>query len=162
MTKMFFGGVPTAMDVRRLNEAFPDLEEGDEISHSDIEALLELDHKSSRYRTVTSAWRRAMLNDHNIEIGAVAGAGFRCLTPGERVSGGIKGVKIGTRKQMRSVRRVMFVRTDDPILCRKQEVLQRFGIAVSAQASTMMKEIEPPKPTQRLPRLPRGGTSAAD
>lgn len=151
MTKAFFGGVPTAMDVRKLNEAFPELTEGDEIAHADIEALLGLAHTVSRYRTVTNAWRRSVLNDRNIEVAAVAGEGFRCLTAPERVSGGIRGVQIGTRKQMRSVRRVMFVRSDDPILCRKQEVLQRFAVAVTAQASDMMKEILPPKPTQRLP-----------
>ena len=153
MSGQFFGGLPTAMDVRRLNEIFNNLTEGEEITHEQIEQAIGQDRKSHRYRTVTIAWRRHLLTEKNIEVGAVPGLGFRVLTPSERMSGGIKGFQSGARKQMRSIKRTILVRSDDPTIIRQQEIMQRIGAAIVHQASTMMKEVEPPKPVERNPRI---------
>jgi hypothetical protein len=157
MSKMFFGGVPTALDVRKLQEAFPALSPGDEIEHEQIEAVIEVDRASSRYRTVTNAWRKHLLTDANIDIGAISGVGFRVLLDHERISTSVKGFQSGVRKQIRCVKRAILVRTDDEILRRKQEVMNRLGIAIASQATTMMREIEPPKRTQGLPKPDQPG-----
>lgn len=153
MSKAFFGGLPTALDLRRLAEAFPQIEEGDEITHEEVAEVLEVDQTGNRYRTVTNAWRKQLLNEHNVELGALPGIGFRSLTPSERVSGGVKGVQSGTRKQLRSVRRVALVRTEDEQLRNKQHLLMRYGAALQSMASTMIKEIEFPKPPEQMPRV---------
>jgi hypothetical protein len=153
MSKMFFGGMPTDIDVRRLEEAFPKLQEGDDISHEQVEAVIGVDHTKSRYRVVTNAWRKQLLRDSNIELGSVSGVGFRCLKPEERISGSVKGFQQGVRKQMRSVKRSALVRTDDERLMKKQDLLRRYGAAIVNEATNMMKEIEPPKPQAQMPRI---------
>ena len=79
MSKLFLGGVPTDIEVRLLNEEFGQPEEGQEITHEDVEKTVKLNRKTSRYRAVTLAWRRALLEEHNIQLGAVPSVGFRCL-----------------------------------------------------------------------------------
>ena len=46
----------------------------------------------------------------------------------------------------------MLVRTDDEVLRRKQDVMQRTGASIAAQASVMIKSIDPPKPSTALPK----------
>lgn len=162
MSKVFFGGVPTQADVRKINEAFPNLQEGDEISHEQIEQVLGYARTSNRYRTVTGAWRRQLLNDNGQEVGALAGVGFRCLKPDERISGSVKSFQSGTRKQMRAVRKAVVVRTEDPQLRRKQDLMRRFGAAIYAEASSMMKEIEPPHAHKQLPRRAPGAGAGGE
>ena len=153
MSRLFLGGVPTNADVRKLKDAFPDLTEGTEIRHEEVERVLELSRESSRYRCVTLAWRRDLLTHSGVDLGAVAGIGFRCLNPSERIAASVDGFKSGTRKQMRSVRRSALVQTDDPTLLKKQDVLRRFGAAIAQEAGAMMKEIEPPRAQPQAPRL---------
>ncbi len=153
MAKAFFGGIPTSIDVRKLREAFPSLREGDEITHEQVEAVIGSERHASRYRTVTSAWRRELLRNDGIEIGAVIGIGFRCLTPPERIDSSVAGVKAGARKQIRAVRRAEFVKTNDPVLVRKQGILRRLGVAVMQEMTSMAHQIEPPKASPQLPRL---------
>lgn len=162
MSKLFLGGVPTNADVRKLKEAFPDLTEGSEITHEEVERVVQLSRESSRYRSVTRAWRRDLLTHSGIDLAAVPGIGFRCLDAGERIAASVDGFKSGTRKQMRAVRRSALVQTDDPMLVKKQDVLRRFGAAIAQEAGAMLKEIEPPRAQQQAPRLiPKTGRDAA-
>lgn len=100
---IFQSGVPTEPDVKRLIEAFPKLVEGQTIAYQDIEVILGIDRKQSRYRTVTTAWRRAMLRVHNIEIEAVKSLGFRVMPPNDRLTGSVKRFGRGVRAVGRSV-----------------------------------------------------------
>lgn len=152
MSKVFFGGMPTQIDVDKLREAFPAIEEGDEIRHEDIESVLGLERGSNRYKTVVEVWRKKMLND-GVDLGALAGIGFKSLNPTERIEKSVDGFQSGTRKQLRSIKRSQLVRTDDPILTSKQDTLRRWGVAMADSHNKMMKEIEPPKPQTQMPRL---------
>lgn len=152
MTKIFFGGVPTDADVRKLEDAFGVPEIGTEIPHEDVESVLGLNRKQSRYITVTGAWRKRMATTHNVEIAAIPKVGFKCLSDKERIEFGMKGFQSGMRKQGRSVRKVSHVRTEDPVLLKTQDVMRRYHIAMTQQAASMMKEIEPPSAVSRLPR----------
>lgn len=156
MSKLFLGGIPTAPDVKKLREAFPKIAEGTDFTHDQIQVVIGQHPKSSRYRCVTAAWRKELLNMDNIEIGAVAGIGFRALTGPERLGTNIKGFKQGTRKQGKSVRRVTMVRSEtlSPLEQGTQMHVMRLGAAVLAQASSMMKEIAPPRIADQAPRPP--------
>lgn len=155
MSKLFLGGVPTAPDVKKLRKAFPELVDGQDISHEEVESVLNMDSRSSRYRSVTTAWRKEMLNEENIEVSAVAGVGFRCLTGPERLSTNIKGFRAGTRKQGKSIRRVTMVPAEklgeqDQA---KQLHLMRLGSQIVQQAASVMKQIEAPKSQEQLTLL---------
>lgn len=156
MSKLFFGGIPTAPDVKKLREAFTDVKEGTDFDHEQIAAILGLDPRTSRYRSVTTAWRKEMLTQHNIEIAAVATIGFRALTGAERLDTNVKGFKHGARKQGKHIRRVGMVRAEtlsEPEQTKQLHVM-RLGAAVLSQASAMMKEIEPPKLKQIAQQRP--------
>lgn len=152
MSKLFLSGIPTEPDVKLLTETFPKIEVGDEINYESVEAVLRLDRKSSRFRTVTQAWRKKVLND-GIELAVVAGVGFRALSPKERIEHSVKGVQSGVRKQIRSINRSDRVITEDPLLRKKQEVLHRYAIALRKEATSTMQQLEPPKEQQQLPRV---------
>lgn len=152
MSKLFFGGIPTAPDVKKLREAFPKIEEGTDFTHEQIQAVIGLHPKSTRYRCVTLAWRKEMLNEHNVEIAAVATIGFRALAGPERLDTNVRGFKQGARKQGKHLRRVGMVRAEtlSQIEQDKQQHVMRLGAAVLAQAASMMKEIEPPRAQQQI------------
>lgn len=152
MSKLFFAGVPTGADVRKLKEKFGRPEAGAEIPHEEIEACIGVERKASRYHSVTSAWRRQLLRDHNLDLAAVPGFGFRSLNAEERISAGVKGVRSGTRKTLRSIRRADAAVTDDPLLIKKQDTLRRYGVAVAAEATGLMRQIEPPRAGEQTPR----------
>lgn len=152
--KAFFGGMPTGVDVRKIDSAFQNLAIGDEVAHDDMERVLGIARTQSRYRTVTNAWRKSKLRD-GVEIGAVASVGFRVLSEVERVNGGWKGAQQGIRKSMRSIKRGVVVRTEEPSLVKKQDLLRRLGAAISAEATAVIREIEPPKPQQQMPKRPK-------
>lgn len=154
MSKAFFGGMPTSLDVTKLIDAFGKRPEGAQITHDEIESVIGVERNESRYRTIALAWRRKMLSDSNIEIGAVKGVGFEVRSPEGRVSNSIKGFQSGTRKQMRAVKHALLVKTDDPVLRQRQDLMQRFGAAIASQAGSLMKDIETPKAVEALPRAP--------
>lgn len=155
MTKLFLGGIPTAPDVKKLRDAFPKLSDGMDISHEQIQAVIGLAPKSNRYRCVTTAWRKELLNEENVEVGSIAGVGFRVLTGPERLSSNIKGFRSGTRKQGKSVRRITMVRAEtlsEPEQA-KQLHMMRLGTQLISQASSMLKQLEPPKPAEQVAGL---------
>ena len=150
--KVFFGGIPTGGDVRLLVQTLGVPNAGDEFTHEQVEAALSIQRSESRYLSVTKAWRDQMRRDHNIDLAAVPGVGFRALLPDERISAGVKGVQSGIRKQLRSIRRADSVRTDDPALLAKQTLMRRYGVALAAEANKLAQQLEPPKPQDQQPR----------
>lgn len=113
MNRVFFGGVPTAADVKKLKEALSaDLKVDQVIPHEQIEAVIALKRTTSRYRTVVSAWRRQLLDEQNVDLDSIAGVGYLVLTEPERVRVSIRDHRRGTRKVSRSVGRMARVRTE--------------------------------------------------
>lgn len=151
--KVFFAGAPTGPDVRKLIDAFGDLKPGDEITHDAVAEACGVAYKTDRYRAVTHAWRRKLLDTENIELGAVAGVGFRVLSANERLDAGFGGVKSGARKISRAVNKAGRVKAEDDIQAHKQSVLVRAGAAMAAEMSSAMRQIEPPRPPEQSPRM---------
>lgn len=77
-----------ASDVELLLGRFRDLlPDGRLIAHSEIESLLSLDRKQSRYHTVTAKWRAVLLTEQRVFLDgrSANGNGFISLTPDEMV-----------------------------------------------------------------------------
>lgn len=75
-------------DVELLLGRFRDLiPDGRTIAHEEIETLLKLNRRQSRYHTVTNKWRRIILNEQRVFLDgrAAHGAGFVALTPDEMI-----------------------------------------------------------------------------
>mgnify|MGYP001809836688 CR=1 FL=1 len=156
MSKLFQSGVPTDMDVRALQSAFPAPAPGDLISHKDIAAATGVAIASSRYRTVTYAWRGQLKRDHGLILRPVRGVGFRVLTSTEMVEAGIDKFTAGARAQQRGIALATLARRDqlDDTASRKLDHFQRLSaIALEASRATVKAVSLPTTPAQR-PRLP--------
>lgn len=105
---VLIGGMPTAPDVTRLMETFPvsEMAEGDVIKHSAIASALRISKSSTRYRSVVSAWRKKLRIEHNIDVAAETGIGYRVLSDSERVSHGLRDYRSSTRKLVRAADRI--------------------------------------------------------
>lgn len=139
--KLFFRGGPTDGQVQLLMAAFGTPEVGALITHEDVEATVGLRRTQRRYESIVRAWRRALLDKHNVDMGAVAGIGWKALRDDERIDAGLKGSKAGVRKIVRSVRRSDAVVTEDPVLSQKQMIQRRLGVAMQAEYASATKAL---------------------
>jgi hypothetical protein len=65
----YYGGVPTKPDVDKLIEKWGIPEEGTQITYEQIETVLGIKRngeRSSRYRTVVSAWKKRLETEHDV------------------------------------------------------------------------------------------------
>lgn len=140
--QMYFGGIPTGPDVARI-EAVVEPTPGSIISHHTIEEAIDEKHGTSRYRTVTEAWRTKALRDYNIEIEAERGVGFRVLTEPERVGVMRKRVGGGCRKIGKAVNRGSRIDTRQLEGADKvtHEAQMRFGHALNDAAKRTQQAI---------------------
>ena len=85
--KLYFGGIPTDIDVRALREAFPEsgLKVGQLIPYAAVEAIVKTPKDSCRFKTITGRWRRLVERDSEIILGAEKGQGFRVLDNSEKL-----------------------------------------------------------------------------
>ena len=84
---LFFGGIPTDVDVGKLREKYPetDMQYGDVFPYKDVCDLLGLMKEQHRFRTVTWRWRKIIEVETNHIIGAdVDMKSFKVLTETEK------------------------------------------------------------------------------
>lgn len=154
MSKVFFGGVPTDGDVKRLLEAFPDIGPGDAISYVQVAEVIGVKHGSSRFRTVTNAWRKTVMRTQNFVLEAVPGEGFRRQTELERSQKNRTGWR---QDQSRAARRVRDLgRTDtrsfDERDQKAHDHARRVLQAHVEHTSSAVRELAPPAPLKLLPK----------
>jgi len=79
----FRGGVPYALDVKRLDEAFPvpSLVEGRVILHAEMEGALDMKRGAQRYYGVVNAWLSHARTSHGIFMAWEPGVGVKVLDP---------------------------------------------------------------------------------
>lgn len=116
MTKnklMYFGGLPTKIDVDKMVERFGVPAPGDKIAYEEIESLLMIQRGNGRWHSVTTAWRKKMWTEHNIVFEAIQNEGFLCLKSSERVGYSSRKIKSGRRLIMRGVKIIQATPDDE-------------------------------------------------
>lgn len=105
MAKVFHGGVPYAIDVKRLMEAFPvpTLTEGRVISHEHFAAVIDVPKGSQRYYSVINSWRSQIKHTAGIIIEWEQTKGVVVLDP----AGILNHSEAKTRQKMRQAARAM-------------------------------------------------------
>jgi len=100
---LYFGGVPTDIELARLRERYQVPEEGQVIPYAEIAELIGTPRESTRFKTVTDRWRSVLWREYNVLVGVERGVGFKVLSPDERVDhgsskyrGGLRAVKRGS------------------------------------------------------------------
>jgi len=153
---MIVGGLPTDLDVKLLLAAFPNWKAGETIKYEEIESILNLHRRASRFRTVVSAWRKQLLRTKNIDTIAVKTIGIQYLEERERVHTSAKDYRRSVRGIGRSVRRISLVRTETLVEDDRKvaDHARRLMEATYSTAREATKEIAVSLRPQ--PQLPRG------
>lgn len=68
--KPFLGGIPYALDIKKLNETYPlpSLDLNRLISHEELAAVIGERVGSQRYYGVINAWKRLLRNEHAVHV----------------------------------------------------------------------------------------------
>lgn len=157
-SELYFGGLPTDPEVRRLREAFPDVLalRGTTIEHSQIEAIIGEKRTTNRYRSITTAWRRRVRKETGVEIRGdmpeIVGVGFRILSDGEQVTFSIDLRQRGARKIRHS--HVALANVDSAKLTEEERRVRDHGLHAAKMIHTAIVESrkylpEAPKPPQK-------------
>jgi hypothetical protein len=146
---VFFGGVPTDIDIRTLREAFPEskMAPGVKISYDKVAELLDVESRSYRFRTVTHRWRRLVEKDTGIVIGAGNGT-FVVMDDHEKLDLSVSKL----RASYRSVRRSVTVAglTDRKVLTTEE---QKKYDALTAKQKAMLAAAQVRGAQKELPSL---------
>jgi hypothetical protein len=158
MSNLFLGGIPTEGDVKMLLEAFPAIEPGQLIPYERVAEIVKVDRSSSRFRTVTSAWRRVLHRTQNFVLEAVPGQGFRRQTEVERSNSDRAGWRKDQSRAARRVRDLARVDTRDFAERdqRSHDHARRVLQAHVEHTSTTVRELAPPAPLKALPKREAG------
>ena len=105
--RLFFGGIPTAPDVKKLEDRFGILKAGTLISHAELSSCIGVPWKSTRYRSVVESWRKKLMREHNIDTGAEPSVGIRILTGPERIAASEADFGSAVKKTRKAVKRIV-------------------------------------------------------
>jgi hypothetical protein len=141
---IFQGGVPTGSDVERLLREIGTPAPGDVIPYDQIARILGVERKSSRWGSVTDAWRRRLDREFNLLLEAVPNGGFRVLTNSGRVNHASSRYKRGLRQVAKAA--VVAARTDRKGLTQEEKAaadhLEKVGATIRTHAATAAREID--------------------
>ena len=101
-TVKYFGGIPTALEIKKLRDAYPEnmMKHGDIISYDDVSLIIGARPKTSRFKVITWRWRSLIEKDTGIRIGAFDGTYFKVLNESEKLEF-IQNKKRSVTRQMR-------------------------------------------------------------
>jgi len=99
--QLFFGGVPTAPDVKKLDDTLGVPKEGDVIAWAVLEKIVACARSDYRFTSVVSSWRKKLEREHNVLMIAEPGEGLVAATPDQRIDWAARKVKHGRRSIVR-------------------------------------------------------------
>jgi hypothetical protein len=140
--KVNFGGLSAEPEVKKLIEKFGAPPPG-VITHTDIEAVIGCTRKTSRYRTITTSWRKRLRREYLIDTEAETGIGIRILTEPERVDASAGNFRRGTRQNGKGWIRAKMIRPEllDSTNLRRYDFLLIAGAKIMAGATAGVKEL---------------------
>ena len=98
-TQVWFAGVSIDIELKRLHDAFPNLNIGDSFTDEDLEVIVELEKGSGRFKHVIKKWREECWDRNNLWI-------YRDRITGYHVSDDNERTDVSERKMREGVRRV--------------------------------------------------------
>lgn len=130
---VFFGGLPTEPDVKRLRESFPPdaMRPGQIITYEEVSEIIASPYPSSRFDCVTGRWKRNLEKETNIILGTKPGEAFVVLSEPEKVELAGRRLREGGRKARRAW--VVAQRTDRAALSQEQIKALDHQIGVSSK-----------------------------
>ncbi len=135
-SELYFGGLPTEPEIKKLEALFPDIAgmRGTTIPHEIIEEALKLSRDSSRYRTITMAWRKKIYKACGVgirgDLREIVGVGFRVLSDSEQTAYGVDVGYRGARMNRRG--HSLLANTDDSKLTEQEKLTKQHGMLRAA------------------------------
>lgn len=159
--KVFFGGIPSAADVKKLVDHFGKPEPG-LIPYAEIAEVLDLEWRTSRFKLIVTNWRKSLIRECNIDTIAEPGMGIRVLKVGERLDVTHKDLKTAIRKGRRAFIRLNSIPVAEcnELERRKYDHQMRHTQAIVIASTTHAKELTASlKREMILPRIGPGMTT---
>lgn len=149
-------GIPTGPEVQMLLRAFPDLKAGDFLEYDKIGDVVKERYGTTRFRTVLSAWRRA-LQEQGLVTECIPSRGVRFLRDSEVVALAYTGVRSARLKVTRTARKLGVIRpTDERVQAETHHARQMLAHVGRSMRDTEKKllaaPVVVPMPTRRIPR----------
>lgn len=160
-SKLFFGGVPTAPDVKKLEDRFGIPSASSTVTHEDIAGCIGSPWKSARYGSVMGSWRKKLMREHNVDTVVVPGVGVKFLTGSERINVSESDFGSAVRKTRKAANRIMVVPDDGLSDIEKKK---RDHVCVIASRSYMVmaterRAIKGTSAPEAMPRKSAEGTT---
>ena len=145
---IFKGGIPTDVDVNKLVDRIGIPEPGTIVDYDEIKAAIGINRSENRWYSVTTAWRKKLRREYNLELKAIANEGFMVLDPAGRVDYAAGCFKSGIRRIGRSAHIAEYtdrakLNEEDRKVC---EHLQRVAGLVRVTAATEARRLHYPDP----------------
>ena len=125
-----FHGIPTITDVAKLQETIP-LEEGQEVTHEQIEKILRISRGTTRYRTVTFRWKKLIYEKYNKLLVPRFRVGWIVANAHLRMDAAARRNKSGVRQIVTA--KVIAVQTADKQLTAGERKVKAHLIGIAAQ-----------------------------
>lgn len=150
-SQMYFGGVPTDLDVEKLKTKFGVPAPGTAISYQAIAECLGISRNEFRWHSVVGAWRRHLDRQFNVILKAVKNDGFVALDPSGRVDYSGRKYKGGLRQVVRAA--TVAARTDrgslSPEEVRVCDHIQNTGASLRLAAATAARSLKYEEPVKQ-------------
>jgi hypothetical protein len=152
-------GLPTGPDVTLIRKRWPNLKVGDRIEYEEVAELLGVKIGSSRWETVTQAWRRRELDDGRV-IKCIPGKAFVVANAEQIIDDTFSTLKHIARSARRQAVHLLTVRDADSQTRAVIDHQARLMHAVEQDAKAKRQQALPPTAVQPMPRI-KFGTGGA-
>lgn len=111
MSGVFRGGVPIYPDLKRLLDRYATPDEGASIGYDDIASVIGASPSSSRFRTVVSAWRRALERPPHVRrlVAHPESRAYHVLAGDDHVRHAARKIDLSVRAAGRQVRSLSWI-----------------------------------------------------
>jgi hypothetical protein len=143
-SRIFDAGLPTEPDVDRLIKELGIPKEGKLLPFAAVAGVIQTEIWSTRFKTVTTAWRKRLWNEYDVHIRCDPGRGFVAGSPTDRITDASGQYKSGLRRIGRSGR--LAASADESRLSasdkRVREHLMHSASALRLAAATQAKQLK--------------------
>jgi len=112
----FYGymeGKPTRPDVDLLIKSFPDLKVGDKIAYEHVAEIVGVQVEQTRFKTVTTAWRKRLLEEHRIVLECIKNSHYYVASANDVSADTYDVLTRIARKSKRHRAKLLAVKTDN-------------------------------------------------
>lgn len=145
-------GLPTGPDVQLLMSRWPDLKVGDRIEYADVADVLKVDRGSGRWRSITSQWRKRLL-ELGLVVECETDTAFYVATADQISAATYSTLKMIGKKAQRHRRKLSVANPETEAQKNAIEHQGRLMLAIERDAKKSRKELPNVPAAANSPRI---------